>query len=318
MIYTITLNPSIDYMVQLKEFTIGEINRSKDEFLVAGGKGINVSLTLKILNVDTTSIVVVAGDTGQYIESYLKIAGFSTEFIHLKRGFSRINVKINAKESTAINGIGPIIELDVIDDIKSKLQNFSKNDVLVLAGNIPLTAPKDIYSQVLEFVNGKDGLVVVDTSGGLLEESLEFKPFLIKPNTDELGELFQTRISGEEDIIQHAKLLQEKGARNIIVSRGDKGSLLLTENGEIYIGTSKGKKVINTVGCGDAMVAGFLAGYLPTRNYLEAYSLAIATSSAKALSNNEKSFKYNVLSFEMIQEIRKEVSISPFQEKYKE
>ncbi|MCQ4023388.1 MULTISPECIES: 1-phosphofructokinase [unclassified Ruminococcus] len=279
MIYTVTFNPAIDYVLRLDKLEIGEINRSTSEQIVNGGKGINVSTVLKNLGVDNTALGFCAGFTGEAIESGIKADGVKTDFIHLKNGFSRINVKIRAQEDTDINGQGPEIEDEDIEKLYEKLDTLSQGDVLVLAGSIPNTLPKDIYEKILKRLEDKRVKSVVDATGKLLVNVLKYRPFLIKPNNDELGEIFGVKIETDEEIIEYAHKLREMGAENVLVSRGGKGAILVTADGCYKRGIAKGK-VVNTVGAGDSMVAGFICGFLKTGDY--EYALKMGTAAGGA------------------------------------
>ena len=260
MIYTVTLNPAIDYVVHMDKLAHGEINRSRSENIYFGGKGINVSLVLKELGLSSVALGFVAGFTGLAIEEEVKKAGIETDFVRLKEGYSRINVKIKAGQETGINGQGPCITNEAINDLFDKLNRLKEGDTLILAGSIPAMLPKDIYEKILEYVKDKNVRAVVDATGDLLLHVLKYKPFLVKPNNYELGELFGATIETGEDAEKYARKLQEMGARNVLVSMAEKGAVLIAEDGETYsCGACKGE-VRNSVGAGDSMVAGFLAG----------------------------------------------------------
>jgi 1-phosphofructokinase len=303
MIFTITLNPALDYIVHLDDLVVGGIISNRSEELKAGGKGINVSMMLHTLGVENIAIAVIAGETGRFIERELKARGVGTDFIHLDSGYTRINVKITAKESTAINGIGPVIDEGIIPLIMDKLGPLTSEDMVVLAGSIPKTAPQSLYFNLVRRLKELNTEVIIDTVGRLLKELLPFKPFLIKPNLDELGEYFGEPIHDTDDIIRHAKLLQSAGARNVLISRGSEGSILVSEDQRIFIGNCPGGTVVNTVGCGDSMVAGFIAGYIKHKDVLEAYRLSIAASSSKAVCPTEVTARF-------VQEMAKQVTLT--------
>lgn len=286
MIYTVTFNPALDYVMLLDKFESGEVNRSKEEFLNPGGKGINVSMMLSELGVDNTAIGYIAGFTGEELIKKLKKRNIKTDFITLKEGMTRINVKVKADIESEINAGGPNITKEDLNLLMSKLDKLSDKDILVLAGSIPSSVNDDIYEQIMKRLNKKKVNIAVDATNELLLNVLKYSPFLIKPNHHELGELFNVRLKTEEDIITYAKKLQDMGARNILVSMAGDGAILLTEKGEILKSTSPKGKVINSVGAGDSMVAGFLAGYLKNKDYYEALKLGIASGSASAFSES--------------------------------
>ncbi|MGN0441866.1 MAG: 1-phosphofructokinase [Acutalibacteraceae bacterium] len=283
MIYTVTFNPAIDYILHLDKLEIGEINRSLSEHIVNGGKGINVSTVLKNLGVENTALGFCAGFTGDAIEKGINADGVKTDFIHLKNGFSRINVKIRAQEDTDINAQGPVIEADDIKKLFEKLDSLQCGDILVLAGSIPNTLPKDIYERILGRLDGKGIKCVVDATGELLVNVLKYHPFLIKPNNDELSEIFGKTLETDEEIIEYAQRLREMGAENVLVSMGGRGAILVTADGCYKRGTAKGK-VVNTVGAGDSMVAGFLYGYLESGDYEYALKTGTAAGGATAFT----------------------------------
>lgn len=284
MIYTVTFNPALDYVVFLDEMRLGDINRSKRESIFYGGKGINVSTILNMLGMETTALGFVAGFTGKAIEEGVASLGIRTDFIHLPEGNSRINVKVKHGDETEINGQGPVITEEAIDSLFAKLDTLGSEDILVLAGSIPNTLPEDIYERILARLEGKGIRIVVDATKDLLLNVLKYHPFLIKPNNHELGEMFQTVCETEEEIVHYARELQKMGARNVLISMAGDGAILITEEGEsIQMGTPKGK-VVNSVGAGDSMVAGFVAGYLKSGSYAEALKTGTAAGSATAFS----------------------------------
>ena len=284
MIYTVTFNQALDYVVFLDQLKLGDINRATRESIFYGGKGINVSTILNTLGMETTALGFVAGFTGKAIEEGLAAQGMHTDFIHLPEGNSRINVKVKHGDETEINGQGPVITQEAIDALFEKLQALGEDDILVLAGSIPNTLPEDIYERILAALSGKKIRTVVDATKDLLLNVLKYHPFLIKPNNHELGEMFDTVCETREDIEHYAGELQKMGARNVLISMAGDGAILITEDGEtIQMGTPKGK-VINSVGAGDSMVAGFVAGYLRTGSYKEALKNGTAAGSATAFS----------------------------------
>lgn len=284
MIYTVTFNPALDYIVNMDNLKLGETNRSTSEMILSGGKGINVSIVLKNLGFDNVALGFVAGFTGEEIENGTRKLGITTDFIHLKEGLSRINVKLKASEETEVNGTGPIISENELNALYGKLENLKKDDILVLAGSVPNTLPQDIYEKIMEMLQDKGIKIVVDATKDLLLNVLKYKPFLIKPNNHELSEIFGVEIKTEQEIIDYAKKLQDKGARNVLVSRAGDGAILIAENGDIYKSPAPKGKVINSVGAGDSMVAGFIAGYLKNNNYEEAFKTGVASGSASAFS----------------------------------
>jgi len=284
VVYTITFNPALDYVMRMDSpLDIGETNRSQSEELYYGGKGINVSVVLNELGVSNVSLGFIAGFTGDAIDAGVAKMGVITDFIKLPKGISRINVKLKASKETEINAQGPDIDEASIDALFEKINKIKDGDCIILAGSIPKTLPDDIYERILKTLEGKDVIKVVDATKDLLMKVLPYKPFLIKPNQAELGELFNVEITTDDEIIKYARILQERGAKNVLVSLGKRGALLIPETGEpIKMGAPSGKAV-NTVGSGDSMVAGFLAGYLQTKDYYEALALGSAAGSATAV-----------------------------------
>lgn len=282
MIYTITLNPALDYIIKLKELVPNEINTSESEYILPGGKGINVSIILKRLNVESVTLGFISGFTGKEIQKLVEKEKIQTDFINLEEGHSRINVKILEDEKeTAINSKGPLVDNKSIEKLYQKLSNLKENDILVLSGSIPKGIKEDIYEEICEKIKDKNVKIVVDSTKKLLLNTLKYRPFLIKPNHHELGEIFNVQILNQDQAIEYAKKLQQKGAQNVLVSMGEKGSILLDENGKSYKKAAiSNKNVINTVGAGDSMVAGFLAGYLNYKNHEDALKLGIASASA--------------------------------------
>ena len=282
MIYTITLNPALDYIIKLKELVPNEINTSESEYILPGGKGINVSIILKRLDVESVTLGFISGFTGKEIQKLVEKEKIQTDFINLEEGHSRINVKILEDEKeTAINSKGPLVDNKSIEKLYQKLSNLKENDILVLSGSIPKGIKEDIYEEICEKIKDKNVKIVVDSTKKLLLNTLKYRPFLIKPNHHELGEIFNVQIVNQDLAIEYAKKLQQKGAQNVLVSMGEKGSILLDENGKSYKKAAiSNKNVINTVGAGDSMVAGFLAGYLNYKNHEDALKLGIASASA--------------------------------------
>ncbi|MCI8412017.1 MAG: 1-phosphofructokinase [Clostridia bacterium] len=298
MIYTITFNPALDYVIQNRNIKIGEINRAEEEHILAGGKGINVSIILKTLGIDTTALGFIAGFVGEEIERKVKKYGIKTDFINIENETSRINVKITTpSEETAIDGKGPFIDLHYIKLLYKKIQMIEDGDMLVLSGSIPKGISKNIYQDICKKVEQKNVKVIVDATGELLSNTLKYQPFLIKPNQYELGEIFNVKISDQEEAIKYAKKLQIKGAKNVLVSMGSMGAVLLDENGYSYkMKSLDGEKRMNTVGAGDSMIAGFIAGYELFNNYEKALQMGIAAATATAqsmyLATKEEIYKF--------------------------
>ena len=285
MIYTVTLNPSIDYIVRLDELKTGITNRTTSEEYYIGGKGINVSCVLAELGIKSTALGFVAGFTGEAIEKGLKNPKITADFISLRSGISRINIKIKAGEETEINCQGPHIDEDELLNLFDKIDNIQSGDTLILAGNIPNTLPDDVYVRIIERLRGKNVQLVIDATKKLLVNSLKYKPFLIKPNRQELSEIFETTVRTESDVVKYAQELQKMGAKNVLVSLGGDGALLVDEYGKLHKeGVVKGK-VLNTVGSGDSMVAGFVAGWIEKEDYAYALKLGSACGNATAFLN---------------------------------
>lgn len=282
MIYTVTFNPSLDYVIQVEKLVPGEINRTTHEAVYPGGKGNNVSVILSNLGHSSKALGFTAGFTGEALENMLKEFGCDTAFIRLPEGSTRINVKINAGEETEINGQGPVITEEAQQALFEQLDALKKEDILVLAGSIPNTLPSDIYERILEHLQGRGIHFVVDATKELLLKVLKYHPFLIKPNNHELGEMFGVTLKTRDEIVTYAKKLQEMGAENVLVSMAGDGAILLTEDGIIYKAKPPKGKVLNSVGAGDSMVAGFLTGYLNTGEYEKAFRLGVVTGSATA------------------------------------
>lgn len=284
MIYTVTFNPSLDYIVTVKDFTCGVVNRTCDEIIYPGGKGINVSMVLKNLGYENTALGFLSGFTGEKIQALLKEKGVATDFIPVETGMSRINVKLRSNEETEINGQGPKIEEKHIQELYRKLDELKDGDVLVLAGSIPDVMPGSMYMDIMKHLSDRKLKIVVDATKDLLVNVLEHHPFLIKPNNHELGEIFNVTLEKKDEVVEYAKRLQGKGARNVLVSMAGEGAVLVTENGEVYKADAPKGILKNSVGAGDSMVAGFLAGYLEKENYKDAFAMGVCTGSASAFS----------------------------------
>ena len=284
MVYTVTFNPAIDYIVHTSEMKLGATNRSDKEEMYFGGKGINVSIVLRELGISSKALGFTAGFTGEAIEKGLADMEIDTDFVRLQKGNSRINVKIKSSEETELNGQGPDIDDKAISALFEKLDNISDGDTLILAGSIPSSLPSDIYQRILERLSSKKIKVVVDATKDLLLNVLKYKPFLVKPNNHELGEMFGVTLKTDEDIEKYARKLQDMGALNVLVSMAGDGAMLIDEYGKMHrCGVCKGK-VKNSVGAGDSMVAGFTAGSLQG-DYEYALKLGTAAGGATAFSD---------------------------------
>ena len=286
MIYTVTFNPAIDYVIKVDDLTLGKVNRTTREDMYCGGKGINVSNVLANLGIDSVGFGFIAGFTGDAIETGAKHLGFKPDFIRLREGMTRINVKIKSDEESEINGQGPDIHEDELEMMYQKLDTLKDGDILVLAGSIPNTLPEDVYEKIMERLQDRKIQIVVDATKDLLLNVLKYHPFLIKPNNHELGEMFGIELKNNEEIIEYGKKLQEKGARNVLISMAGDGAILITEEGDVHISPCPKGEVKNSVGAGDSMVAGFLTGYLKNGDYAEALKMGIATGSASAFSED--------------------------------
>lgn len=287
MIYTVTFNPALDYAIYVDNFRPGQVNRMSGESILPGGKGINVSVVLKNLGMESTALGFIAGFTGEEIRRRLtEEFGCKSDFIVLPSGTSRINVKLKTETETDINGQGPEITQEAIDSLFNKLDALTGDDVLVISGSIPDSLPDDMYEQILEHMAGKKIRIAVDATKDLLTNVLPYGPFLIKPNNHELGEIYDVELTTREDVVPYAKKMQEKGARNVLVSMAGEGAVLVDENGGVHMHASPKGKVVNSVGAGDSMVAGFLAGFLQTGDYEQAFRLGISAGSASAFSAN--------------------------------
>lgn len=282
MIYTITFNPALDYVIKVQDFNVGKINKSQKEYIYPGGKGINVSIVLKTLGQETTAMGFISGFVGKEIEKQVQKYGVQTDFIEIENDNSRINVKIlGESEETAINTKGPYIELKYIELLYKKLEILEEKDILVLSGSVPNGVPDNIYEEICKKVKDKNIKVVVDSTGELLVNTLKYRPYLIKPNQQELEEIFGIKITSQDEALKYAKQLQIKGAKNVIVSMGSDGAVLLDENGYSYkMKALNTENAVNTVGAGDSMVAGFLAGREMFNNYEKALEIGVAAATA--------------------------------------
>ena len=285
MICTVTFNPSLDYIVDVKDFKLRLTNRTSSEKLLPGGKGINVSIVLRNLGIPSTALGFTAGFTGDEIIRRLQEMGVDSEFIPVENGISRINLKLKSIDGTEINGAGPEIAPEKVEELIKKLDRLGEGDVLVLAGSIPESLPNSIYRDILAELQDRGILFVVDATKDLLLHVLEYRPFLIKPNNHELGEIFDVELKTRKSVIPYAKKLQEKGARNVLVSMAGEGAVLVAENQEVFMLPAPKGTLVNAVGAGDSMVAGFIAGWLEKQSYSHAFCMGVATGSASAFSN---------------------------------
>ena len=284
MIYTVTFNPSLDYIVSIDNFKLGKTNRTTRELMLPGGKGLNVSTVLYNLGIENTALGFTAGFVGEELKRLAKEIGYGCDFIDIKEGVSRINVKMKDFDGTEINGMGPVIDGESLNALMKKLEMLKEGDTLVLAGSIPSSMPSDIYSRILEALNGRGIRFVVDATKNLLLNVLPFHPFLIKPNNHELGEMFGVTLESKDEVIPYAKRLQEMGAVNVLVSMAGEGAVLVDETGKVHQLDAPKGILVNAVGAGDSMVAGFLAGWEEQRNYEHAFKMAVAAGSASAFS----------------------------------
>ncbi len=284
MIYTVTFSPAIDYIIHMDALTQGEINRSKRETCHFGGKGINVSVMLERLGVRNTAMGFISGFTGRALEESLWKAGIDTDFVYLDEGITRINIKIKTDQETEINTQGASISHEKLKELFLKLDALKEGDILIVSGSAPSTIPEGSYETMLDRLEGKGIRLVIDTTGPLLKKLLKYRPFLVKPNKKELEELEGSKIRSDQALEDRAGALQKQGARNVLVSLGAEGAYLLSEDTRAYRMQSHSVSAVNTVGAGDSMVAGFLAGYLKTGDYPFALRLGLAAGSATACS----------------------------------
>lgn len=284
MIYTVTFNPSLDYIVSVDEFKLGLTNRTSSELLLPGGKGINVSTILTNLGIESTALGFVAGFTGDEIIRRVEQIGVRSDFIRIEDGISRINVKLKSIDGTEINGMGPDISSEKTEELMKKLDVLDEGDVLVLAGSIPASMPDDIYSRILKRLEGKGVTFVVDATGGLLLNVLKYHPFLIKPNNHELGDLFGVELKTRKEVVPYGRKLQEMGAKNVLISMAGEGAVLVAEDGSVYNTPAPKGVLVNAVGSGDSMVAGFTAGWMEKKDYRHAFYMGVAAGSASAFS----------------------------------
>lgn len=286
MIYTVTFNPSLDYIVSVDDFKLGLTNRTSSELILPGGKGTNVSTVLKNLGFESTALGFVAGFTGNEIVKRLNDMGIKSDFISIENGISRINLKLKSIDGTEINGAGPDISEEKVNELMDKLNQLKEGDVLVLAGSIPSSMSDNIYRDIMADLKDRGVMIVVDATKDLLLNVLEYHPFLIKPNNHELGEIFDVKLTTREEVIPYGRKLQEKGARNVLVSMAGEGAVLIAEDGQVFDASAPKGKLINGVGAGDSMVAGFVAGWIEKQDYEYAFHMGVASGSASAFSEN--------------------------------
>ncbi len=284
MFYTMTLNPALDYNMTLKEFAPGMVNRAAKEEIIPGGKGLMVSRMLKNLGIESTAFGLVAGFTGAELARMVHELGIRTSFVSLPEGMTRINVKLWGSLEGEINAAGPVCDEKSLQVLYEKLTMLTKEDTLVLSGSVPASLPKDVYVEMMKHIKDKGVRIAVDATGELLYNTLSHRPFLIKPNHHELGELFGVTLATKEDVARYAKKLRDEGARNVLVSMAGDGAVLVAEDGSVWFGEAPQGQVVNTVGSGDSMLAGFLAGYEMTRSVEHAFKTGIASGSASAFS----------------------------------
>ena len=282
MIYTVTFNPSLDYIVSVNDFQLGLTNRTDSELILPGGKGINVSTILMNLGIDSTAFGFAAGFTGEEIIREVEAMGIRSDFIKIDSGISRINLKLKNIDGTEINGSGPEISEEKIEELLRKLDILGEGDILVLAGSIPASMPADMYSTIMERLQHKNVTFIVDATKDLLINVLKYKPFLIKPNNHELGELFDVKLTTREEVIPYGKKLQKQGARNVLISMA--GAVLVAEDGSVYEAPAPKGTLVNAVGAGDSMVAGFTAGWIEKKDYRHAFYMGVSAGSASAFS----------------------------------
>lgn len=286
MIYTVTFNPSLDYIVAVDDFKLGLTNRTSSELLLPGGKGINVSTVLMNLGIESTALGFTAGFTGEEVVRRLKKMGVKNGFIQIDEGFTRINLKLKSMDGMEINGMGPAISEEKVQMLMDKLDTLGEGDVLFLSGSIPASMPDDAYQKIMELLDGRGVRIAVDATKDLLLNVLPYHPFLIKPNNHELGEIFGVELKTRESVVPYAKKLQEKGAMNVLVSMAGEGAVLIAADGTVHEAPAPKGKLINGVGAGDSMVAGFMAGYMERQDYKYAFHMGVAAGSASAFSEN--------------------------------
>ena len=284
MIYTVTFNPSLDYIIRVDNLELGKVNRVNYENILPGGKGVNVSIVLGNLGHKSTALGFTAGFTGAEIEASMRNYGAECDFIHVAEGMSRINVKVKSNEETEINGLGPKITDADVDALFAKLDELQAGDYLVIAGSVPSMLPSDMYERIMERLDGRGINIAVDAERDLLTRVLKYHPFVIKPNNHELGDIFGVTLKTREEVVPYAKKLQEQGARNVIISMAGEGAVFVSEDGEVAMSEAPKGTVVNSVGAGDSMVAGFVAGVIETGDMAQAFRMGLCTGSASAFS----------------------------------
>lgn len=284
MIYTVTFNPAIDYVIGVENLELGMTNRSTFEQFFPGGKGLNVSTILNHLGIDNIALGFIAGFTGAEIKRSFEAMGGKSDFIELKEGISRINVKIKSARETEINAAGPLIDRDSLSKLMEKLNLLKDGDILILAGSIPASLPDSLYSDIMKMLSNRKIMIAVDATRKLLLNVLPYRPFLVKPNNHELGEIFDVTLKTREEVVPYAKRLQEMGAANVLVSMAGEGAVLAAETGEVLMSGAPKGKVKNSVGAGDSMVAGFIAGWCERQDYFHAFKMGLSSGSASAFS----------------------------------
>lgn len=286
MIYTVTFNPSLDYIVSVDNFKLGLTNRTDSELMLPGGKGINVSAVLMNLGIESTALGFVAGFTGEEVIRRLEGMGIKNGFIRIDEGFTRINLKLKTIDGTEINGMGPKISEEKVQMLMGKLDTLGEGDVLFLSGSIPASMPDDTYQKIMEMLDGRGVQIAVDATKDLLMNVLPSHPFLVKPNNHELGEIFGAELKTRESVVPYARKLQERGAQNVLVSMAGEGAVFVSADGKVYDTPAPDGTLINGVGAGDSMVAGFMAGYMEKKDYRYAFYMGVAAGSASAFSEN--------------------------------
>lgn len=286
MIYTVTFNPSLDYIVSVENFRLGLTNRTSSELMLPGGKGVNVSTVLMNLGIENTALGFAAGFVGDEIVRQMEEMGVQNGFIRIEEGVSRINLKLKSIDGTEINGQGPVISPEHVEELMKQLDRLGEGDVLFLSGSIPASMPDDAYQKIMERLDGRGVQIIVDATKDLLMKVLEYHPFLIKPNNHELGEIFDVELRTREEVIPYAKKLQEKGAVNVLVSMAGEGAVFIDANGDVHMAPAPRGTLVNGVGAGDSMVAGFMAGWLEKQDYEHAFCMGVSAGSASAFSEH--------------------------------
>lgn len=286
MIFTVTFNPSLDYIVRVDKMCLGTINRTTYEQLLPGGKGINVSIVLGNLGHPSRALGFAAGVTGVALEALLADAGVDADLVRVKEGFTRINAKVKGEEETELNGQGPRIAAEDVDTLFSKLDVLGQGDTLVVSGSVPNTLPSDMYEQIMERLDGRGVRIVVDAERDLLTRVLPYHPFLVKPNNHELGDIYGVKLSTRDEVVPYARRMQEMGAQNVLVSMAGEGGVLVAADGQVYQSPAAKGTVVNSVGAGDSCVAGFIAGLMETGSYQTAFEMGLAAGSASAFNDH--------------------------------